>query len=220
MALDVAVACNAVLEYVCALEHARATLRMRPAHRGAFWLASEITARHRLGVLLFEGREYLDGFRPLEPANEWLPADELRAFAASAVAIPEVARLHRALGAAQFAERDWPEAAQHWRLARALVPGDRQTEYKLGWLLATCPEPACRDGVAALEIAQHYGDQGRWRGAAEYDLLAAALAELGRFDEARDAARDALARERGPQRRRDLEARLEGYEAGRRHRIE
>ena len=40
------------------------------------------------------------------------------------------------------------------------------------------------------------------------------------FDEARDAARDALARERGPQRRRDLEARLEGYEAGRRHRIE
>ena len=36
------------------------------------WLASELTARRRLGVLRFEGREYLDGFEPLEPADAWL----------------------------------------------------------------------------------------------------------------------------------------------------
>ena len=82
LALEVAVACNAMLEYACALEQARAGLRMRPAHRGAFWLASEITARRRLGVLLFEGREYLDGFQPLEPAEAWLSRPQLRELAA------------------------------------------------------------------------------------------------------------------------------------------
>ena len=99
-------ACNAVLEYACALEQARAVLRMRPAHRGAFWLASEITARRRLGVLLFEGREYLDGFQPLEPADAWLSPRELREFAVRSDTVAEIARLQRALDAAGVFSRD------------------------------------------------------------------------------------------------------------------
>lgn len=219
-ALDLAVACNAVLEYACALDQARATLRLRPAHRGAFWLASEITARRRLGVLLFEGREYLDGFRQLEPAADWLPADALRAAAAAVSATAEVARLHRAIGAAQFAVGDWSGATLHWQLARALAPEAGDVEYKLGWLLATCPEVACRDGAAALALAQRHGERRGWRDAAQYDLLAAALAELGRFDEAREAAREALARAGGREFRRSIEVRLEGYGIGRPHRLE
>ena len=218
--LDVAVACNAVLEYACALDQARSTLQMRPAHRGAFWLASEITARRRLGVLLFEGREYLDGFRSLEPAAAWLPADQLRAAAVVASATTEVARLHRALGAAQFAVGDWSGATLHWQLARALAPTEGDVEYKLGWLLATCPEAACRDGAAALELARRHGEPRAGRGAAPYDLLAAALAELGRFDEAQEAAREALARAGPGEFRRAIEVRLEGYEMGRPHRLE
>lgn len=97
-ALDVAVACYAVLEYDCALDQARAVLRLRPRHRGAFWLASEITARRRLGVLLFEGTEYLDGFRSLEPASDWLPPDEVAEVAARLGVVDELARLQRALG--------------------------------------------------------------------------------------------------------------------------
>jgi len=102
-ALDVAVACYAVLEYQCALDMARDVLRKRPRHRGAFWLASELTARRRLGVLRFEGREYLDGFAPLEPADAWLPPETVSALAAQLGVVDEIARLQRALG---FPPRD------------------------------------------------------------------------------------------------------------------
>jgi hypothetical protein len=102
-ALDVAVACYAVLEYQCALDMARDVLRKRPRHRGAFWLASELTARRRLGVLRFEGREYLDGFEPLEPADAWLAPETVAALAAQVGAVDEIARLQRALG---FPARD------------------------------------------------------------------------------------------------------------------
>jgi tetratricopeptide (TPR) repeat protein len=219
LALDVAVACNAVLEYACALDHARAVLGMRPAHRGAFWLASEITARRRLGVLLFEGREYLDGFRPLAPADAWLSVEALRAAAATAGATSEVARLHRGLGDARFGERDWSAALLHWRRAHALAPSEGNIEYQLGWLLATCPDADCRDGAAALELAQRHGEQREWSAAAQFDLLAAALAELGRFEQAREAAQRALAMAQGRAARSAIQARIEGYAAGRPHRL-
>ena len=79
---------------------------MRPAHRGAFWLASEVTARRRLGVLLFGGREYLDGFQPLEPADAWLSPREPREFAARSNATAEIARLQRALEAVGAVSRN------------------------------------------------------------------------------------------------------------------
>jgi hypothetical protein len=219
LALDVAVACNAALEYACALDQLRTVLRLRPAHRGAFWLASEITARRRLGVLLFEGREYLDGFRPLDPAKRWLPADVLRSAAASVGATQEVARLHRALGGAAFRRHAWSDAVLQWDLAHALEPAAPDVAYRLGWLLATCPEEDCRDGARALELARVNGEARGWVGAGEYDLLAVALAELGRFAEARDAGRRALDLARGRALRGALEQRLEAYAAGRAHRL-
>jgi len=97
-ALDVAVACYAVLEYECALDQAKQVLQLRPRHRGAFWLASEITARRRLGVLLFEGREYLDGFEEVAPAAAWLPPADVAAHAEAIGAAEEIGRLQRALG--------------------------------------------------------------------------------------------------------------------------
>ena len=97
-ALDVASACYAVLEYECALEQAKRVLELRPRHRGAFWLASEVTARRRLGVLLFEGREYLDGFEEVAPAEDWLPPAEAAAYAETIGAAEEIGRLQRALG--------------------------------------------------------------------------------------------------------------------------
>jgi hypothetical protein len=219
LALDLAVACNAVLEYACALDQARTVLALRPAHRGAFWLASEITARRRLGVLLFEGREYLDGFRPLAPADDWLSADALRAAAASVGATGDVARLHRGIGDAAFGRRAWSDAVLHWSLAYALEPTDVDLTRRLGWLLATCPRAACRDGARALALARAHGEARGWSGAREYDLLAVALAELGRFAEAREAGRRALDAAQGRRLRAALGARLEGYSAGRPYRL-
>ena len=123
-ALDLAVACNAVFEYACALDQARGVLSRRPAHHGAFWLASEITARRRLGTLLFEGRELLDGFAPLEPAEAWLPADELALAAKQVGAVEELERLHRGLARAASARRDPDSMRLHLTLVLALSPDD------------------------------------------------------------------------------------------------
>ena len=220
VAVDLAVACGAVLEYPCALEWLRGVLRQRPAHRGAFWLASELTASRRLGTLLFEGREYLDGQRPLEPAVAWLTPQQARVASLETGVATEIARLHRALAEWSFAANDPRDAAVHWRIARAVDPAHDpvQLAYRLGWLLATCAQPDCRAGAESVELAQFHGERRGWRGVAPYDLLAVALAASGRFEEAVEAGEQALARSRAGPQQAELGARLEGYRQRRAYR--
>jgi len=85
------------------------------------------------------------------------------------------------------------------------------------WLLATCPNDALRDGERALRLAttaRALGAEGEWLCEAS---LAAACAELGRFDEAVEHAEKGLARA-PPLGRGELEAPLAAYREGRPYR--
>ncbi len=62
----------------------------------------------------------------------------------------------------------------------------------LAWLLATCPDPAVRDGVAAVRWAERACSLAKPKTHAYVDTLAAAYAAAGQFAAATDAAQDAI----------------------------
>lgn len=106
------------------------------------------------------------------------------------------------------------EAVARLRAAVRRAPNSSRLLSLLAWELATAPDPALRDGAEAEEIARRIreaypGDP------ATADLLAAALAERGRFAEAIPLVRQAIAGAGAdPARRAELGARLELYQRG------
>jgi tetratricopeptide (TPR) repeat protein len=93
------------------------------------------------------------------------------------------AEAFRALAHASQNSGHYREAEAAWRRARALAPGDHQAPMQLAFLLATCPDPALRNGAEAIALAQQVAGA-RPDDVAALDVLAAAQAELGRWDEA------------------------------------
>ncbi|QVL30990.1 tetratricopeptide repeat protein [Telmatocola sphagniphila] len=64
---------------------------------------------------------------------------------------------------------------------------DPKSEYAINgeaWLLATCPEPKYRDGKKAVELAQKACELSHFKDLNLVDTLAAAFAEVGKFEEA------------------------------------
>jgi hypothetical protein len=66
-----------------------------------------------------------------------------------------------------------------------LTPRDPDVRWRLSWLLSSAPDAAARDGQRALELAQALVAETKGEQPMMLDALACALAELGRFDEAR-----------------------------------
>ncbi|HUU95678.1 MAG TPA: hypothetical protein VM487_08050, partial [Phycisphaerae bacterium] len=98
--------------------------------------------------------------------------------------------------------------------------GDPRIALRAAWLLATCPDDSIRDGSRALQLARAAG-QRTSKNARLCDTLAAALAELGDFQQAVQQATEAvrLAEKSGqPELARRIARRLEGYRAGRPYR--
>jgi len=80
--------------------------------------------------------------------------------------------------------KKYPEAIACYRKAVALAPDSLSAKCQLAWVLATCPDNTIRDGAEALRLAQEVsGDTGgfSWKG---LDVLGAAHAENGHFDDA------------------------------------
>ena len=102
------------------------------------------------------------------------------------------AEAFRALASASQNSGHYREALQAWRRARELDPADRHAPMQLAFLLATCPDPALRDGAEALALAQEVA-QARPDDVGALDVLAAAQAEQGHWDEALATIRRALA---------------------------
>ncbi|MGH7971024.1 MAG: hypothetical protein ACREIC_20065, partial [Limisphaerales bacterium] len=71
-----------------------------------------------------------------------------------------------------------------YRQAVSLQPGSSVALNNLAFLLATAPEPALRDGAAAVKYAQQACFLTGYSNAATLSTLAAAYAEAGRFDDA------------------------------------
>lgn len=112
----------------------------------------------------------------------------------------------------------WSDALQGWRKARELDPKDVVATSQLAFLLATCPSDALRDGREALTLASELAARAKPDDVATLDVLAAALAENGRFDEALATIRRALtvaAAQKNTQLEQALRAREAAYAAKR-----
>ncbi len=99
--------------------------------------------------------------------------------------------LGRAQARGEF--HDYLGALKDFRAAFALASQNTHVLNEYAWFLATCPDDGVRDGKRALELARKAVVEAPGPEAGLYDTLAAALAECGRFDEAADIQKKALA---------------------------
>ena len=109
----------------------------------------------------------------------------------------------------------------YYRRALELQPGWERAAYLLAWTLATSPDASVRDGAEALRLAEALERASGGRLPRHLDARAAALAELGRFPEAEEAAArgaELATRAGRPQQAAELEARRELYASRRPYR--
>ena len=124
---------------------------------------------------------------------------------------PELVDAHASLGWARFRQGRDQEAIEHMRRAVELAPRDHFLANNLAWMLATSRVASRPE--EALALAQRLCRMTRNDQPGFLETLAAALARLGRYDEAAEWQRRAL--ENVPMdARAELEARLELYRSG------
>lgn len=114
----------------------------------------------------------------------------------------------------------WHDAVQVLKDARAAGAADLRVSERLAWILATAPDDAVRNGAEAVTIAERVCSESKRQDPAALDTLAAAYAEVGRFDEAVATATEAasLAASKAPERVKGIEGRISEYRLGRPHR--
>ena len=109
------------------------------------------------------------------------------------------------------------EAIDQYRVALRLDPDRSDAALSLAWILATNPDAELRDGREAVRLSLMACEATGNRDPAALDVLAAAYAEAGRFDEAVATARKAvaLASDKGDARQAEaLQHRLQLYLSG------
>ena len=110
------------------------------------------------------------------------------------------------------------EAVACYRAALHVAPGAVEAALALAWLRATHEDAALRDAQEAVRLAERARQSTGPDHVRALDVLAAACAAAGRFDEAVAAADRALAQARvsgDESAAREIEQRLAGYRAGR-----
>ena len=189
-------------DLAAASEHLRQALATDPDHAMAHALLGNVLAQQ--GDREAARRHYataLEGDAKLADAHfklAMLLADDGRLeeagehLEATLRAVPDFVAAHLQLAGVRERQGRDREAAAAYRRALALAPGDAATLGRLASLLATSRDPAARDGTAAIELARRACRATEYRSATLLDVLAAALAESGRFDEAIAAARQAV----------------------------
>ena len=113
------------------------------------------------------------------------------------------------------------EAVSALREALRLNPHSGDVRIQLAWILATCEDGAVRDGKEALRLAQEARKQTGERHCRVLNVLAAAYAETGRYDDACQAASQCLELAKAQGRKKQLEAfreRLDVYRSGKAYR--
>jgi Flp pilus assembly protein TadD len=106
---------------------------------------------------------------------------------------PDNVEAHFVMGVALEKQGNITEAISHYHHAingeqTAILPLNN-----LAWILATHPNPSIRDGTQAIKLAQEAERISGGQNPTILDTLAAAYAEAGRFEEATETARRALA---------------------------
>lgn len=126
----------------------------------------------------------------------WVQSGSTRAIAETTAALEHPsftshspADLHLRRAGAWHKKREYARARDDYRAALRVDPDSREARRSLAWLLATCPDEDVRDGREAIRIAEELDS----RTHEDYDTLAAAYAEAGRFDDAVSATGQAAA---------------------------
>jgi len=97
---------------------------------------------------------------------------------------PDWAEAQYSLGVSFFQRGNEDAAIDHYQKALQIKPDYTDAENNLAWELATSPRPSLRDGRRAVELAQKANQTSHDQDPDILGTLAAALAEAGRFDEA------------------------------------
>jgi tetratricopeptide (TPR) repeat protein len=105
---------------------------------------------------------------------------------------PNYADAHNNLARTLIKNRQFHEAIAHYQRAFELTPQSILAENNLAWQLATCPEPALRNGARAIELAEQANQLSSGKNPIILNTLAAAYAENGQFARAIEIAQDAL----------------------------
>jgi tetratricopeptide (TPR) repeat protein len=87
-------------------------------------------------------------------------------------------------GVAHKATKQYGKAIADYEDALRLDPKYAKVQSNLAWVLATCPEEKYRNGKRAVELATKASESTKGKDAGYLDVLAAAHAEVGNFDEA------------------------------------
>jgi tetratricopeptide (TPR) repeat protein len=152
-----------------AIEHWRKAVQLKPNYA---------EAHNDLGTGLFQKG------RLEEAIAHWQKAVQVN---------PVFAPARFSLGDALYSRGKIPEALGHWREGLRVEPDRPPVLRRMAWVLATWPEASVRNGMEAVALAERALRLSGGREPAILDTLAAAYAEAGRFPEAVETARRALA---------------------------
>jgi len=100
---------------------------------------------------------------------------------------------YMALVASALKKKDYAEVERLLRQGLKHAPDDVVLANGLAWTLATCPDEHRRNGGEAVQWAEKACDMTQRRSSAFVDTLAAAYAEVGRFEAAVKTEREAIA---------------------------
>jgi tetratricopeptide (TPR) repeat protein len=131
---------------------------------------------------------------------------------------PDIAEAHNNLASAFFQKGRQTEAVMHLQKALAINPHYGSAQENLAWVLATSSNPAIRNGLKALELAQEANKISSAENPATLRTLAAAYAESGNLPEAVAVAQKALqlaTLQKNPQLAATIQIQLNFYTAGR-----
>jgi len=105
---------------------------------------------------------------------------------------PGDANAQNNLGLALLQNGDTKRAVAHLEKALAIDPGQMNAEVNLAWILATSADDSMRNGARAVQLAEDVTNRAGHPNAIVLRTLAAAYAEVGRFNEAIAAAQQAI----------------------------
>jgi len=132
---------------------------------------------------------------------------------------PQRADAYLALSLAQVMSQDWSGAVKTMRRAHAALPQSEPITLRLARLLATAEDDAVRDAGEAIRLIEAATAAGMPQSVQSLDIVSAAYAEAGQFDQAAAALQRALALLQQLPDYRDpphLRRRLERYRQGQR----
>ena len=177
-----------------ALEDYSKAISLKPAFTQAYFQRGSLYAK--LGDFKNALSDFSEAIR-LEP--DYAPAYKKRGLAALQAGLyeqslldlstalkkmPTDEALYNNRGMAYAAAGQFAFALTDYNRAIKLNPDAPQIHNNLAWLLATCPDPNHRNGAQALDHAKRACELSQWSYSGALDTLAAAYAELGRFEDA------------------------------------